>query len=171
MNALWKPMWAVISELTGPSLHDAFRRSGCCVAHLRGFLQSKLFWHISSNFKENPRRDGQRSHKMSKICCKNSVEVERNPDRHLRGPGCVVPAAHSGGTQALTQWDRIYVRTTQTISDPRHPQRTKITSHVQAEAGRASPGSRQVSLTRSQGVSSPPRHFLQGSALLLVTVP
>lgn len=157
VSSLWKQMWAATSELTGPGLHDAFSRSGCCAAQLRSFLPSKLLWHISSNFKENPGREGQRFHKISKICCKNSVEVERKPNTREAQVGPDL-------------WDRIYIHTTQTLSDPSRPQRTRDTSHAQAEMGTASAGSRQVSLTRSQGVSSPHHHGLEGLALLLVTV-
>lgn len=56
-------------------------------------------------------------------------------------------------------WDRIYIRKTQTLSDPRRPQRTRDTSHAQAEMGTASAGSRQVSLTRSQTTPPLPRRF------------
>lgn len=119
--------------------------------------------------KRTPGEMGSVSHKTSKICCKNSVDVERNTDRHPRGPGCH-PNCSLRWDLALNLWDRIYIRKTLTLSDPRHPQRTRDTSHMQAETGTARPGSRQLFLTRSPGVSSPHCHFLQALALLSLIV-
>lgn len=93
----------------------------------------------------------------------------KETDRHPRGPGCH-PNCSLRWDLALNLWDRIYIRKTLTLSDPRHPQRTRDTSHMQAETGTARPGSRQLFLTRSPGVSSPHCHFLQAVALLSLIV-
>lgn len=81
-------MWAVISELTGSSLHDAFRRGGCYTA-----IES-VFSNPSSSgtflqMEREPKERGQHFTRVVKSVARQTVvEVERNPETW--GPKVVV---------------------------------------------------------------------------------